>query len=76
MKRKCEEQAASAPAAKKARITPAEEIAAVLGHEILTAETELDEYEIDSFTPNARLIIVLGKRNTGKTVWMVNSRHF
>lgn len=76
MKRKCEEQATAAPAAKKVRVTPAEEIAAVLGHEILTAETELDEYEIDSFTPNARLIIVLGKRNTGKTVWMVNSRHF
>jgi len=43
------------------RVTPAEEVAAVLGQEILRADTQLDEYKIDTFTPQARLIIVLGK---------------
>jgi hypothetical protein len=54
------------------RITPAAEVAAAMGYEILDAQTELEEFEIDKFTPQARLIIVLGKRNTGKTVWITD----
>lgn len=61
------------------RVTPQEEVARILGWDILEAQTELDEYDIKTFTPNARLIIVLGKRNTGKTVWITdwlyNNRH-
>ena len=45
----------------KKRVTPQEEVAKILGWDILEAQTDLDEYDIESFTPNARLIVVLGK---------------
>lgn len=44
----------------------------MLGIEVMRAETKLDEYDISKFTPQARLIVVLGKRNTGKTVFMTD----
>ena len=44
------------------RTTPAEEVAATLGREILTADTDLEQADLAEFTPQARLIIVLGKR--------------
>lgn len=59
-------------AVEKTRVTPQEEVARLLGWDILDAQTDLEEYDIKTFTPNARLIIVLGKRNTGKTVWITD----
>lgn len=49
-----------------------EEIALAAGREIIFGETPLDEYDIGKYEKSARLIIILGKRNTGKTVWALN----
>lgn len=67
------------PNAAGVKLTHNQEIGLMTGYEILTAETELEEFDIsDCYDKAARLIIILGKRNTGKTVialnWCYNNR--
>lgn len=49
-----------------------EVIAAEAGREIIRGTTELDEWDIKKYHEDARLFIILGKRNTGKTVMALN----
>lgn len=62
----------SAGADGKYRMTENEEIALAAGREIIFGDTVLDEWDMAKYEKSARLIIVLGKRNTGKTVWALN----
>jgi hypothetical protein len=57
------------------RVTLNQEIGAAMGRTILTAESDLAEWDIGEYKKDARLIIVLGKRNTGKTTFAVNFLH-
>jgi hypothetical protein len=53
-------------------LTENEQVALACGREILHANTEFVDWDIGDYKKDARLMVVLGKRNTGKTVFTVN----
>lgn len=53
-------------------MTANEKTALLSGREILYEDTELPEWDIAEYKQDARLIVILGKRNTGKTVLALN----
>lgn len=55
-------------------MTRNEEIALAAGADIITVDQadDLEEWDIGEYKKDARLMVVLGKRNTGKTVFTLN----
>lgn len=54
------------------RYTMNEEIALRSGQQIIWADTELQEWDMAEYKKDSRLFLILGKRNTGKTVFALN----